>query len=118
MSYAILEAQFRNQFRKVPTLTFNPKRLQIASRITHSLVASKVTLPKRIFLLEQLSMALACEICGKKPSFGNVISHAHNVRRRRWNPNLRRVKTVIKGTSKHIRVCTACIRAGKVKKAA
>jgi large subunit ribosomal protein L28 len=70
------------------------------------------------FLLEQPSMALACEICGKKPSFGNVISHAHNVRRRRWNPNLRRVKTVIKGTSKHIRVCTACIRAGKVKKAA
>ena len=62
-------------------------------------------------------MALACEICGKKPSFGNVISHAHNVRRRRWNPNLRRVKTVVKGTSKHIRVCTACIRAGKVKKA-
>ena len=31
-------------------------------------------------------MAMACEICGKKPSFGNTISHANNVTRRRWNP--------------------------------
>ena len=45
-------------------------------------------------------MALACEVCGKKPSYGNVISHAHNVRRRRWNPNLRRVKAVVKGVRK------------------
>jgi large subunit ribosomal protein L28 len=61
-------------------------------------------------------MALACEICGKKPSYGNVISHAHNVRRRRWNPNLRRVKTVIKGVRKKVRVCTSCIRSGRVTK--
>jgi large subunit ribosomal protein L28 len=65
-----------------------------------------------------VTMALVCEICGKKPSFGNTISHAHNVRRRRWNPNLRRVKAVISGVRKHVRVCTACIRAGRVKKAA
>lgn len=63
-------------------------------------------------------MALACEICGKKPSFGNVISHAHNVRRRRWNPNLRRVKAIVNGAHKHVRVCTRCIRSGRVKKAA
>ncbi len=61
-------------------------------------------------------MALACEICGKKPSYGNVISHAHNVRRRRWNPNLRRVKAVIKGVRKKVRVCTSCIRSGRVTK--
>jgi large subunit ribosomal protein L28 len=66
----------------------------------------------------KITMALVCEICGKKPSFGNTISHAHNVRRRRWNPNLRRVKAVIGGARKHVRVCTACIRAGRVKKAA
>ena len=65
-----------------------------------------------------VTMALVCEICGKKPSFGNTISHAHNVRRRRWNPNLRRVKAVMGGVRKHVRVCTACIRAGRVKKAA
>ena len=44
-------------------------------------------------------MAMACEICGKKPSFGNTISHAHNVTRRRWNPNLRRVRAVIQGAA-------------------
>jgi large subunit ribosomal protein L28 len=64
------------------------------------------------------TMAMECELCGKKPRFGNTISHAHNVTRRRWNPNLRLVKTVIKGVHKHIRVCTACIRSGRVKKAA
>ena len=62
-------------------------------------------------------MALECEICGKKPHYGNTISHAHNVTRRRWNPNLRRVKAVIKGARKHIRVCTSCIRSGLVTKA-
>ena len=63
-------------------------------------------------------MAHRCELCGKGPSFGNVISHANNKRRRRWNVNLRRVKAVIAGVRKHVQVCTACIRAGKVKKAA
>ena len=63
-------------------------------------------------------MALASEISGKKPRNGNTISHAHNVRRRRWNPNLRRVKAIVDGVHKHLRVCTACIRAGRVRKAA
>jgi large subunit ribosomal protein L28 len=63
-------------------------------------------------------MALRCEICGKGPQYGNIVSHANNVRRRRWHPNLRRVKAVVEGVRKHVRVCTACIRAGKVTKAA
>ena len=63
-------------------------------------------------------MALKCEFCGKAPHFGNVISHANNTRRRRWNPNLKRVRAVVAGVRKHVRICTACIRAGKVKKAA
>jgi large subunit ribosomal protein L28 len=63
-------------------------------------------------------MAQKCKICGKGPSFGNVISHANNTRRRRWNPNLQRVRAVIDGVRMHVRVCTSCIRAGRVKKAA
>jgi large subunit ribosomal protein L28 len=63
-------------------------------------------------------MAQRCKICGKGPSFGNVVSHANNTRRRRWNPNLQRVRAVVDGVRKHIRVCTACIRAGRVTKAA
>ncbi len=63
-------------------------------------------------------MAMKCKICGKGPSFGNVISHANNTRRRRWNPNLQRVRAVIDGAHKQIRVCTSCIRSGRVTKAA
>jgi large subunit ribosomal protein L28 len=63
-------------------------------------------------------MALKCEFCGKAPHYGNVISHANNTRRRRWNPNLKRVRALVAGVKKQVRVCTACIRDGKVKKAA
>ncbi|HEX2330995.1 MAG TPA: 50S ribosomal protein L28 [Candidatus Angelobacter sp.] len=62
-------------------------------------------------------MAQVCEICGKGPQFGNKISHAHNVSRRRWNVNLRPVHAVVKGANKRIRVCTNCIKSGKVTKA-
>jgi large subunit ribosomal protein L28 len=61
-------------------------------------------------------MAQVCDICGKGPQFGNNISHAHNVTRRRWNPNLQAVKAVVNGASKRIRVCTSCIKDGKVTK--
>jgi large subunit ribosomal protein L28 len=63
-------------------------------------------------------MAMRCKICGKGPSFGNVISHANNTRRRRWNPNLQRVRAVVDGVRMRLRVCTSCIRAGRVTKAA
>ena len=62
-------------------------------------------------------MAQVCDICGKGPQFGNNISHAHNVSRRRWNVNLRPVKAKTAHGNKKIRVCTGCIRAGKVTKA-
>ncbi|WP_263410648.1 50S ribosomal protein L28 [Terriglobus tenax] len=62
-------------------------------------------------------MAQTCELCGKGPQFGNNISHAHNVTRRRWNVNLQQVKAVVNGASKRVRVCTGCIKAGKIVKA-
>jgi large subunit ribosomal protein L28 len=62
-------------------------------------------------------MAQVCDICGKGPQFGNNISHAHNVTRRRWNVNLQAVKALVNGASKRIRVCTSCIKAGKIAKA-
>jgi large subunit ribosomal protein L28 len=63
------------------------------------------------------SMAQVCEICGKKPMSGNTISHAHNVSKRRWNINLRPVHARVGGTTKRMRVCTSCLRSGKVVKA-
>src|SRR5205814_9566329 len=63
------------------------------------------------------SMAQVCESCGKGPQFGNRISHAHNVTMRRWNVNLRAIRARVKGATKRIRVCTSCLRSGKVVKA-
>ena len=62
-------------------------------------------------------MAQICDICGKKPLYGNNISHAHNVTRRRWNVNLQVVKALVNGAPKRLRVCSSCIKAGKVAKA-
>jgi large subunit ribosomal protein L28 len=62
-------------------------------------------------------MAKVCEVCGRGPQFGNRISHAHNVSKRRWNLNLQSVRALINGAGKRIKVCTSCIRDGKVLKA-
>jgi large subunit ribosomal protein L28 len=73
----------------------------------------------RVSLLIQLSdMAQVCEICGRGPQFGHRISHAHNVTKRRWNLNLQNVRALVNGATRRIRVCTSCIRSGKVQKAA
>lgn len=61
-------------------------------------------------------MAQRCDICGKHPSFGNSISHAHNVTRRRWLPNLVSMRALVAGKAKRLRVCTRCLKAGKVTK--
>ncbi|MBI3752727.1 MAG: 50S ribosomal protein L28 [Deltaproteobacteria bacterium] len=63
-------------------------------------------------------MSMVCEICGKGPDFGNSVSHANNKTRRRRNPNLQTVRTVYKGQTKRMRVCTRCIRSGAITKAA
>jgi large subunit ribosomal protein L28 len=61
-------------------------------------------------------MASVCEVCGKKPSFGMAVSHSHRRTKRRWNPNIQRVRAVVNGTHKRLNVCTGCIKAGKVQK--
>jgi len=63
-------------------------------------------------------MAQTCAVCGRGPKFGNRISHAHNVTKRRWNLNLQSVRALVNGASRRIRVCTSCIRSGKVLKVA
>ncbi|HUG02170.1 MAG TPA: 50S ribosomal protein L28 [Longimicrobiales bacterium] len=63
-------------------------------------------------------MARVCYVCGKRPVTGNNVSHANNKSRRRWLPNLRRVKIALdSGEARRVRVCTRCISAGKVRKA-
>jgi len=62
-------------------------------------------------------MSRVCEICGKKPLTGNNVSHAHNVTKRRFNPNLQRVRALKNGQAKKMVVCTSCIKSGRVVKA-
>ena len=62
-------------------------------------------------------MASVCQICGKHPRFGMTLSHSHRRTKRRWNPNIQRVKTLVGGTSKRVNVCTSCLKAGKVARA-
>jgi len=61
-------------------------------------------------------MARRCEICGKDPLMGHKISHAHNVTKRRWFPNLQRVRVTVKGRPRRMLVCTQCIRSGALEK--
>ncbi len=63
-------------------------------------------------------MARVCEICGKKPMTGSNVSHAHNVTKRRFYPNLQQVRAVRNGQVKRIKVCTRCLRSGLVEKPA
>ncbi len=62
-------------------------------------------------------MAQRCDVCGKGPVVGHQISHAHNVTKRRWLPNLVSVRAVLKGRTQRVRVCTRCLRGGKIVKA-
>ena len=58
-----------------------------------------------------------CEICGKGPVTGNNVSHSHKKTRRRWKPNVQRMKVIYKGTAKKKWVCTQCLKSGAVQKA-
>ncbi|MFQ6113992.1 MAG: 50S ribosomal protein L28 [bacterium] len=62
-------------------------------------------------------MAKRCEICGKGPMVGHHVSHAHNLTKRRWLPNLKKIRAKVNGRVKRILVCTQCIKSGRVVKA-
>lgn len=62
-------------------------------------------------------MARRCDICGKGTVAGNNVSHAHNKTRRVWRPNIVKVKALVGNSKKTLKVCTSCLRSGKVVKA-
>ena len=76
-------------------------------------------------------MAQACEVCGKKPVLGNMVTHrgkakylggvgtkVTGISRRKFRPKLQRVHvTTANGSRKTMRVCTQCIRSGAVDEA-
>lgn len=58
-----------------------------------------------------------CEICGKGVTFGIKVSHSHRRSNRTWKPNIRSVKAIVDGAPKSIKVCSRCLRSGKVTRA-
>lgn len=62
-------------------------------------------------------MARVCHVCGKSPQTGNRVSNANNRTKRRSLPNLQAVKILEDGVKRRVRVCTRCLKAGKVRKA-
>jgi large subunit ribosomal protein L28 len=62
-------------------------------------------------------MASVCDVCGKTPGFGNNISHSHRRTRRRFNPNVQKMRVLVEGSPKRLNVCTKCLKANKVVKA-
>ena len=64
--------------------------------------------------MKECTVAAVCDVCGKSPSFGHSISHSHRRTKRRWNPNIQRVRTLVGKTPKRQNVCAACLKAGKV----
>jgi len=62
-------------------------------------------------------MANFCYVCNKGPATGNHVSNANNKRKRRFMPNLQRVRVLEDGRAVRVRVCTRCLKAGKVRKA-
>jgi len=62
-------------------------------------------------------MANFCYVCNKGPAAGNRVSNANNRRKRRFMPNLQRVRILENGRTVRVRICTRCLKAGKVQKA-
>lgn len=62
-------------------------------------------------------MAKVCHSCGKGPAFGNSRSHSMVATKRRFNPNLQKVRVLVDKAPQRVYVCTRCLKAGKVTKA-
>ena len=59
----------------------------------------------------------SCYVCGKGVAFGNNVSHANNKTRRVWKPNLQVARVVADGKVIKVKVCTRCLKAGKIQRA-
>jgi large subunit ribosomal protein L28 len=58
-------------------------------------------------------MSKVCAVCGKKPGFGNNRSHSMVATKRRFNPNLQRVRVMLRGKPTRAYVCTRCLKKNK-----
>jgi large subunit ribosomal protein L28 len=74
-------------------------------------------MPKGLVGYTPRPMSKVCAVCGKKPGFGHNRSHSMVATKRRFNPNLQRVRVLLRGKATRAYVCTRCLKGGKVQKA-
>ncbi|MBN2586279.1 MAG: 50S ribosomal protein L28 [Candidatus Fermentibacteraceae bacterium] len=48
---------------------------------------------------------------------GNRVSHSTRHTKHVWRPNLQKARVLINGKIKNIKICTSCLRSGKIQKA-
>jgi large subunit ribosomal protein L28 len=115
----VLHSRFPQKYEFIPERMLRVEGTRPIAQSTQPPVKSTFALQDLNSSSEYLGVVMAqqCDICGKKPQAGNRISHAHNVTKRRWNINLKPVHAKVAGQGKRMRVCTSCIRSGKVAKA-
>lgn len=58
-----------------------------------------------------------CDICGKSVTFGKQYSHSHIRTNRPWKPNVQNVRVLVNGRPMKLKVCTRCLRSGRVQRA-
>ena len=75
-------------------------------------------LARRIPATIQRPMAKVCHSCGKGPAFGQSRSHSMVATKRRFDPNLQKVRIQENGRKLRAYVCTRCLKSNKVVKAA
>ena len=59
-----------------------------------------------------------CEVCDKGPQSGFKVSHSRRHTKRRFLPNLQKIRVDFSGTVRRAYICTNCIKSNKIKKAA
>ena len=62
-------------------------------------------------------MSRVCAICAKKPGFGHNRSRSLVATKRRFDPNLQKVRILLDGSPTRAYVCTRCMKSGRVVKA-
>lgn len=67
---------------------------------------------------EVVIMAYRCAICSKGAQAAHNVSHSNRKSRKWQSPNLQSVNIVVSGEHLRAKVCTRCIRSGKIQKAA
>jgi large subunit ribosomal protein L28 len=81
----------------------------LSTRATPPCDVPPATLPGR--------MSKVCHSCGKAPAFGQSRSHSMRATKRRFDPNLQKVRIFVGASPRRVYVCTRCLKAGKVTKA-